>query len=853
MNLKTRKGIYMKSFISLKHDFVLRAILPISMVLTCIGYTPTAYASSDYLEPQDIVSELYESFDFPLVEENVHENVNSFPDSPSVGPANDGNGFVEQAEEVVDTPIYPLDTTQYATPVAPGRYVIRPMMSLNRVLDISGGSYSSGANVQLYSSNMTLAQRFDVRYDQVTGLYTITNVASGLVLDVAGGHARSATNVWQYQPNNTPAQQWVIINDPKRPGAYVITSAVSIVSEAGQPGHGQFALDVSGASDRDGANVQIYALNGTAAQSFSFMPERPVVNAGNAAIADGFYKVTSALSSSMVLDISGASEANGAALQIYGANGTLAQSFYFKQQSDGFYTIHPACSGAAIDVSGANLVAGTRILQYAINNGDAQRWAAMDNGNGSVTFICKASGMAMDVSGASTAPGTPLLQWYPNGTNAQRFVLTPVTTNPIPEGYVTISPRSQPGKNLDIAYASRNDGANVQAYAANGTFAQKFVVKRLEPGIYAFQSANSGCYLTAESNNVIQRMGDSGTSGGIDEGVETGLINEPKANQKWSVTLGFGGFTIKSVATGQAMTLTTGGMDGYDIRLSTPSDSPAQFFKFSSTSLLPPTGVYTIISFGDFCLDKNWGSITNGTNVQVYTPNGTNAQKWLLEPARGEYFTIKCVQSGRALDISSGLTADKTNVQIWDYHGANWQLWKLVPSGDGWFYAQAGNGMYLTADPGNYSGNNVCVMRSVMGNAQKFRFETTQYAGYSGTYIDLNLSTQKVMVIRNGVVIFTCDVVTGATRSPTPTGTFYIMNKARNANLRGPTWNSWVEYWAQFTTTGCGFHDAYWQSSFGLARWQAGYGSHGCVNMNLSNAETFYNLVSVGDKVIVHY
>ena len=55
-----------------------------------------------------------------------------------------------------------------------------------------------------------------------------------------------------------------------------------------------------------------------------------------------------------------------------------------------------------------------------------------------------------------------------------------------------------------------------------------------------------------------------------------------------------------------------------------------------------------------------------------------------------------------------------------------------------------------------------------------------------------------------------------------------------------------------FTYSGCGFHDATWQSAFGGTRYKDGYGSHGCVNLSYSDAASLYDIIAVGNAVVVH-
>jgi hypothetical protein len=124
---------------------------------------------------------------------------------------------------------------------------------------------------------------------------------------------------------------------------------------------------------------------------------------------------------------------------------------------------------------------------------------------------------------------------------------------------------------------------------------------------------------------------------------------------------------------------------------------------------------------------------------------------------------------------------------------------------------------------------------------------------YFGTYIDVNLSKQKVLYISNGVVKLTTDVVTGKPSTPTPAGTFYILYKQSPAVLVGADYAAPVTFWMPFTSVGHGFHDANWQSAFGGNRYLIGFGSHGCVNMPYWAAAELYRMAPTGSRVSIHW
>jgi len=121
-----------------------------------------------------------------------------------------------------------------------------------------------------------------------------------------------------------------------------------------------------------------------------------------------------------------------------------------------------------------------------------------------------------------------------------------------------------------------------------------------------------------------------------------------------------------------------------------------------------------------------------------------------------------------------------------------------------------------------------------------------------GTYIEIDLTNQTVHWFKNGKCVLSDYCVTGKKSTPTPAGVWSLKCNTGRSRLKGPTWDVWVSYWAHFTQ-GCGLHDATWQPSFGLARWKAGYGSHGCVNLSLGTAKKANSIMQVGEPVVVYY
>ncbi len=135
-------------------------------------------------------------------------------------------------------------------------------------------------------------------------------------------------------------------------------------------------------------------------------------------------------------------------------------------------------------------------------------------------------------------------------------------------------------------------------------------------------------------------------------------------------------------------------------------------------------------------------------------------------------------------------------------------------------------------------------------------------SGIGDTYVEINLSAQKLYMIQNGKIVFQTDqIVTGLASDPdrkTPSGCYYVYYKQLNRVLRGTqnpdgTWpyEVPVKYWMAFNG-GIGMHDATYRSSFG-GRIYTYNGSHGCVNMRYSEAAKMYEYTKIGTPVICYY
>ncbi|MBB5783298.1 lectin [Nonomuraea jabiensis] len=112
------------------------------------------------------------------------------------------------------------------------------------------------------------------------------------------------------------------------------------------------------------------------------------------------------------LDVSGASQANGAQTQIWDCNGQANQQW--AATSSGELRVY---GGKCLDVNGAGTADGTAVIIWDCNGQNNQKWRL--NADGSVTAV--GANKCLDVSGYGTANGTKVQIWTCTGATNQKW------------------------------------------------------------------------------------------------------------------------------------------------------------------------------------------------------------------------------------------------------------------------------------------------------------------------------------------------------------------------------------------------------------------------------------------------
>lgn len=144
-------------------------------------------------------------------------------------------------------------------------------------------------------------------------------------------------------------------------------------------------------------------------------------------------------------------------------------------------------------------------------------------------------------------------------------------------------------------------------------------------------------------------------------------------------TLADGWYYIKNInAQKYLQTAGNTGGNGVNVEIGTGTGAAGQ--KWYVTNL--GDGYITLKNGHGYMLDVQYGTNENGTNIQTYSANGADAQKFkcVTTSNAGVYGIVTKVSSGeRGLDVYNMGVSDGTNVCQWAYYGQNNQLWIFEP------------------------------------------------------------------------------------------------------------------------------------------------------------------------------
>jgi hypothetical protein len=282
-------------------------------------------------------------------------------------------------------------------------------------------------------------------------------------------------------------------------------------------------------------------------------------------------------------------------------------------------------------------------------------WDVTDLGNNEVAIVSRATGLVLDVAQASRDDGATVQQWTWNQSVAQRWRLEAKGAN----SYQVVNVGS--GKCLDVVARSTSPGAPIAQYRCTGADNQQFRLSRVgqgggpdgRPGVAVVPPA-----VVAVAPNNAPGVRPPGRS------LYTGMIHSRA--------------TDKCVDVERASLA-----DGANIFQWSCNATAAQIWDVVD---LGRNEVAFVAQASNKVMDVQGGDRRSGADVRQYSWNGAPSQRWRMENAERGFSTLVNVGSGKCLDLDGAARKDGAEIMQFDCHGGVNQQWRIEVSGNdaGW-------------------------------------------------------------------------------------------------------------------------------------------------------------------------
>lgn len=352
---------------------------------------------------------------------------------------------------------------------ASGYYVISPASNPNLAVDIQWASKEKNANIQLWSKNKSCAQKWLLLQND-DGSLRFSSSCSNLSMDVHNGIAAEGANVASWSYNTTAAQKWHLYRAYSSPndisdGYYEFAKPESNLLLSSEGGILELSSNSSGTTTQtfrlhylpelkyytisDSNNNSIcgnsiernldsltcyWIITKTSNDLFSIRSldskrllldnEFWAVNTADLPlkIFSGTYTIRSAMNRNYVLDISGASSENGANVQTWLSNNTLAQRFTLSYiEGSNTYTIGDLYTNRLLEASDSPTRVGTNVTMSRRTNSCNQQWQILQVEDDRYKILDSCNLLPIDAYGGVVYSGTNALVWhnYDNKLNQQ--------------------------------------------------------------------------------------------------------------------------------------------------------------------------------------------------------------------------------------------------------------------------------------------------------------------------------------------------------------------------------------------------------------------------------------------------
>lgn len=533
-------------------------------------------------------------------------------------------------------------------------YVITARHS-NKAIDVKYAEQENCTNVTQYRTHKGASEQWILK-STGDGYYNIISKCNFLNLDIDGGRSANGTNIQMYEGNGTNAQKFKFIKADTIESTQTIENGVyNIISKLND--NKVLQIENNSLSNNAKAKVanKLNVINKSQAFEIKYLD-------------NGYYQIKQQ-KSQKTLEVNNGNYRNETKIiQNSEDKGSTMQQWIIKDAGDGYFYIIAKCNGLFIDIPGGNAEKNPIIQMYEGNGTDAQKFKfvkanqeientqLLEDGVYKIKSALNNS-KCIDVSDGSYANGANVQIWNNDNVQQQKFEITYNTK----QNYYEIKSVNS-GKVLDVQSNGKTDGANVWQYESNNTDAQKWILQSAGNGYYYIIAVNSYLYLDVNGGNT-----NNGTNVQIYEGNET---NSQKFKFEKTKMIDSDSYNIAAKQDeSKVIDIAAGSTkDGANVQIWSFDSVNQQIFKIEYID-----DTYCKIT----ARHSNKVLTVQSGNVVQTEYNGKEEQLWSFEVAGNGYYKIKSKSTGLYLDVDGNRTTNGTNVQVYTGNASNAQQFKF--------------------------------------------------------------------------------------------------------------------------------------------------------------------------------
>lgn len=418
-------------------------------------------------------------------------------------------------------------------------------------------------------------------------------------------------------------------------------------------------------------------------------------------------------------------------------------TFTLSRNIDGTYLVKNDYSSLVLDIPLNAVFVGQTLQQHNSNGTNAQKWLIYQHDDETYSFVS----VSNQAFALSYHENSLVLERY-TGANYQKFKFA--TNTSIADENTTTQPEEPITPVVPPEGSDDPEETEVKVgVISDGNYYVKSVLKD-NYVLGSTASANQNVHMLLNKKSITKNFefkydatSDSYTIRSVqynkylDSSNENATLLDKKddCSQKWTISKNTDEtYKISNVCNSKVLDISGGIVaDGTNAQLWRNNGTNAQKWKLEAyiaenevdNSRL--SGTYKIASAlnNNLVIDAKGNGRSNGTNIQIHTSNGTNAQQWILRYNENlSSYTIIGKSSKKAVDIANGNTSAGSNIQLWNDNKTCAQQWDINSNTDG-TYTITNHCSKRVIDVRNgsaFSDNNVQIWNNNGTNAQKWKF-----------------------------------------------------------------------------------------------------------------------------------